>query len=116
MIEAAEFADDGREGGRDDGLIEGGEEEPQHQPGQDDQDLAMGHLGRLLVDVGHESLFEIGRLDRRFARRGCARSDENRSNRSTKASRSDRVQLENTFESTRRLSLSRRSIVSLPDP
>src|SRR5688572_20828129 len=100
MVEAAEFADDGRQGCGDDGLIEGREEKPQHQSREDNQDLTMGHLGRLLVDVSHET------YRTEVCSAWCARPDENRSNRSTNVSRSDRVQLEKTFESTRRLSLS----------
>ena len=46
MLEPAQLTGDGGQGGGDDGLIEGGEKETQHQTAEDQQDLTMGHRVR----------------------------------------------------------------------
>jgi len=49
LVEAAEVADDPRQGGADDALVERGEQHAGHQAADDHQDLAMGKLRRLVV-------------------------------------------------------------------
>ena len=46
LVEAAELADDRRQGGRDDGLVERGEQHAEHQAADHHQDLPVGHVGR----------------------------------------------------------------------
>ena len=41
MLKAPEVSDDPRQGGSDDGLVERGEEHPEHQPEEDDQRAAL---------------------------------------------------------------------------
>jgi hypothetical protein len=52
VVEPAELAGDRREGGRDDRLVDGGQEHPQHQPAEDHQDLAMGQDRVVSVVMG----------------------------------------------------------------
>ena len=46
LVEPAEVADDGRQRGRDDGLVESREQHAEHQAAEHHQDLAVRHVGR----------------------------------------------------------------------
>jgi len=48
VVEALQVARNGRQGGRDDGLVERGEEHAQHQREEDHQDPAVLLLGELV--------------------------------------------------------------------
>ena len=49
VIEPVQVAHDGGEGGGHDGLVQGGQEHPQHEAAQDDQDLAVRQSSAGLV-------------------------------------------------------------------